>query len=124
MSLITERAKKHYESRRELQGPIKVSEWGEGKDNDGEDRPLEIYFKIMNLAQQDKILNEIEGHTLKAMVQTIVTRSLDSEGKRLFRDIEKEELYKHADPKVIERVCRFMADDGEEEDQADEIKKD
>jgi hypothetical protein len=109
MSKLTERIKEHYESTRELKGPIEVDEWGE----DGE--PLEIYWRPMNLAQEDKIYNWINQGSVKSLIQTLITRALDAEGKPLFRQAEMKELYVHGDPEVIGRVCREMAPDREED---------
>ena len=110
MSIITDLAKAHYDGLRgELKGPILVPEWGE------ENSPLKIYYKIMNLAEQDIILKHIRDNSLKALVQTIITRSLDGDGVKLFRTVELTELYKHADADVIERICNEMS--GEEEDE-------
>lgn len=110
MSAITDRAKAHYEGlRNEIKGPILVPEWGE------ENNPLKIYYKIMNLAEQDIILKHIREGSLKSLVQTIITRSLNGDGDKLFRPIELTELYKHADAGVIERICNEMSGEEDEE---------
>ena len=89
-------------SRDVLHGPIEVPEWGEG------DKPLLIYYRALNLNEQESI-HKHTG-TLKALAQTLITRALDSEGNHLFKPVHMTELMKMADAEVISDIIIAMAE--------------
>lgn len=101
MSDILERAKAHFKSR--VSGEmdcIDVPEWG-----------AKIYFKPMNLVEQNKIYKHIREGSLEALVETLIVRARNEDGSKMFKPMNRIELMKHVDPKVIERICNEMAGD-------------
>jgi len=94
---ITDKISKHYQSSigGELQ-KFKCEEW----DCDIYFRttyPLKDEAKIMQLTQ--------EGKTVEALVESIVTKARDADGKRLFHDADRIKLMNEADPQVVIKVA-------------------
>lgn len=111
MSDILDRAKAHY--RDKLSGAmayVEVPEWGDGNE------PLKIYYKPMTLKQQDEIFKHVRAESLKSLAQTMITRSLNEDGTKMFRSVDMTELMRSVDASIIERICIEMADreDGED----------
>lgn len=59
--------------------------------------PFAVESKIINLQQQ--------GKTVEALVESLVTKALDPEGKPMFNRADKVTLMNEADPNVLLRVC-------------------
>jgi len=77
---------------------ITVPEWG-----------TEIYYRPMNGKQRDSILKYInDGHIFEALVESILTRARDEDGKLVFKPVHKRELMTKVDPSVIERIATEM----------------
>jgi len=99
-------------SRDTLHGPINVPEWGEG------DRPLQIFYRPMNLSEQQDIHAYTRDGSLKSLAQTLITRALDADGNKLFKPVHMTELMKMADSEVISKIVIEMNDfDDDDEDQ-------
>ncbi len=114
MSDILERAKAHFKTRRETDMDyIDVPEWGEG------DKPLRIFWRPMNLAENNQIFKYAKNGDLEAMAQTLIVRALDEDGNRLFRPVHKTELMKHVDAKIIERIVLAMGGDDDDVEEAE-----
>ena len=96
-------------SRDTLHGPIEVPEWGE------DDKPLQIYYRSLNLNEQQDIHKYRNEGSLKSLAQTLITRALDSEGNRLFKPIHMTELMKMADADVISEIIIKMSELDDEE---------
>jgi len=94
---ITDKISKHYQSAigGELQ-KIKCEEWD-----------TEIYFRTTYpLKDESKILQlQTEGKTVEALVESIITKARDKDGKRLFHDADRIKLMNEADPKVVLKVA-------------------
>lgn len=109
MTKLIDRATAHFEQvlSQGLQGPINVPEW----DVDIYYKPSTTLFeesKIIELTQQNK--------TTDALVQTLIMRARDKEGKLLFGAEDKLKLMRNADPKVIlSVVTKFTSDEETEE---------
>lgn len=72
------------------------------------------YKKGTNFQQESKVMElQNAGKTADALVQVLVNRLLDSEGKRVFNEHNKQELMKAADPKVLLQVVGMINDDDE-----------
>lgn len=101
MTTPIEKAKAHYRAVMEgaLYGPIHVDEW-----------ELDIYFKpSMTLAQQSEIYRLTqENKHMEALIQTIIVRSLDEDGKPLFKKADKVELMRSVDPDVVFKILDEM----------------
>ena len=107
MSELMEQAKAHFKSR--MQGELKwvdVEEWGNGS-------PQRVYFRpSLTLKDQGEILAlSNEGKQAEALALTLILRSLDEEGKRLFVRANQTELLRSVDPDVIVRIINAMNDD-------------
>jgi hypothetical protein len=78
-----------------------------------------IYFKpCMSFKQQGEVLNlASQGKQAEAIAMTFITRSLDENGKGLFKRVNMTEIMNQVDPDVISRVVSAMGgDDLEVED--------
>ena len=116
MSQILESAKSHFRER--LSGglsSIEVPEWAvDGK-------PSAIYYKpSLNFLQQEKILAlSDQGKKAEAIVEALIQRALDAEGKPIFRSVNRQELMRQVDPEVISRVVGEMSGDEVDSDVAE-----
>jgi len=98
MSAILEKAKSHF---KELLSAglaeIHVPEWD-----------FTIYCRPLNLRERDRIHKFAAKDSLEALVETLIVRSLDGDGKPLFKSVHRTELMREVDPEVIARVCEEM----------------
>jgi hypothetical protein len=78
-----------------LKGPIHVPEW-----------KLDIWYKPATTFNQEARIVELtsQGKTVEALVEALIIRSLDVDGKPLFNKIDKPELMRAVDPSVIMRI--------------------
>ena len=67
----------------------------------------DIYFKATYpFAVEQKIIQlQSEGKTVEALVETLIQKALDPEGKPIFGKFDKTPLMNEVDPNVIIRVC-------------------
>lgn len=97
MSRAIENAMAHFKEvlGQGLKGPINVPEW-----------KLDIYYKPATTFQQEAKIVELtsQGKTVEALVEALIIRALDGEGKPLFARTDKPELMRAVDPGVIMRV--------------------
>ena len=72
----------------------------------------DIYFKpAMSLAQEGRIVALTQkGEMVEALVETLITRALDAEGKPLFKRVDKDTLLREVEPNVITRVVQEMSE--------------
>lgn len=113
MGAVLDQAKAHFRERlTDAWQTIEVPEWG------SEGNPLVIHYRPMNLKQQDAIYKHVADNSLESLVETLIQRSRDADGKPMFRAVERSELMTQVDPKVIERIVSEMADDVSVEDAA------
>ena len=116
MSELIESAKSHF--REKLSGglsSIEVPEWPvDGK-------PSVIYFKpSLNFLQQEKILAlSDQGKKAEAIVEALIQRALDADGKHIFRSVNRQELMRQIDPDVISRIVGEMSGDDFAGDEAE-----
>tara|TARA_A100001201_G_C4070759_1_gene195728 strand:- start:576 stop:917 length:342 start_codon:yes stop_codon:yes gene_type:complete len=59
--------------------------------------PFAVESKILQLQQQ--------GKTVEALVESLIQKALDPEGKPMFTKFDKNALMNEADPSVLLRVC-------------------
>lgn len=59
--------------------------------------PFAVESKIIALQQQ--------GKTVEALVESLISKALDPEGKPMFHSADKVTLMNEADPQVLLRVC-------------------
>lgn len=102
MSVI-EKAKSHFKTilSQGLQGPLSVPEWD-----------TQIWYKPATTFQQESKIVELQsqGKTVEALVESLIMRALDQDGKQLFTRSDKVELMRAVDPNIIMRVVTEMND--------------
>ena len=59
--------------------------------------PFSVESKIIQLQQ--------DGKTVEALVESLILKALDPEGKPMFTKFDKNALMNEADPNVLLRVC-------------------
>lgn len=94
---ITDKISKHYQS--SIAGELKkihVEEWD-----------TDVYYKTTYpLSVESKIIElQAQGKTVEALVESIVLKSRDANGKRLFQDADRIKLMMEADPLVVIKVA-------------------
>lgn len=94
---VLNKAKEHFNN--QMTGQMKsveVPEWD-----------TTIYFKtVQNFAAQQKILQlSNEGKVVEALVETLIVKALDKDGKRVFNSADRDVLMREVDPEVILKVC-------------------
>jgi hypothetical protein len=104
MSKALAAAKAHFKEvlSQGLCGPIIVKEWGD----------TEVYYKpATNFFQESKIVElQAQGKTVDALIQSLILRALDKEGKPLFTQGDKQELMREVDPNIILKIVTEMND--------------
>jgi len=70
----------------------------------------DIYYRATaNMATEAKIMNLTQtGKTAEALVESIILKALNEEGKRIFTDLDRIELLNQADPQVLIRVAGIL----------------
>jgi hypothetical protein len=97
------KAKTHW--REKLVAPMEsvaVSEWD-----------TVIFFKPTTLAQRNTIFRYVNDGSLESLVQTLIIRALDEDGKRLFSNSDKKDLMEKVDPDIIVNVITVMNEERE-----------
>lgn len=96
---ILENAKSHFlkVKQNEIRS-LDVPEWG-----------CTLYFKPASQLQTDRFLVHTKtGEVAKAQAQLIVSRALDADGRRVFKEGQLKALYEQADARVIRYVSDFI----------------
>jgi len=96
---VLEKAKNHFLE--QINGEMKsvyVKEWD-----------VKIFWKPMNSLQRDRIMAyAFKDEMSSAAVETVILRSLDEDGRRIFADADKSSLMRNVDPKVIDFIFAEM----------------
>ena len=100
MSKVLDNARQHYRS--QLGGQLKsieVEEWGQT-----------IYFKpAVTMAEQQKVIELSQQNKLsEALIETLMIRALDEDGKRLFNLGDRHVLMHEVDPNIIIRIVTII----------------
>jgi len=97
---ILDNVKAHYRSKLsgELQ-KITVPEW-----------KTDIYYKTAHpFAVETKIIElQQSGKTVEALVESVILKALDPEGKPMFNKFDKNTLMNEADPAVLMRIAAIL----------------
>ena len=95
---------------------VLVPEWGEP------DKPLKIYYKpAINFMAQGKILALFkQDKDSEAVVQSLIIKALDADGKHIFQQSDMQSLLREVDPDIVSRILSDMSTDI---DDAEELKK-
>lgn len=104
MSTVLDKAKAHMREKLSvgLKGPIEVPEW-----------ECQVWFKPATTFFQESKVIELQqaGKTVEALVQTLINRALDADGKPLFNLASKQDLMRGVDPAVILKIISQMNDE-------------
>lgn len=96
MSVLA-KAREHYKSQLsgELQS-IEVPEW-----------ETTVYYKsTSNFLQEQKIIKlHGEGKMVEALVETLIQKALDADGKKMFSSADRDIMLREVDPNVMIRVA-------------------
>ncbi len=100
MSNILENAKKHFKDK--LNGELKkivVQEW-----------KTDIYYKPVNsFAVESRVIQlQQQGLTVEALVESIIAKSLNPDGKPMFNKMDKWTLMNEADPAVLIKIASVL----------------
>ena len=100
MSNILENAKKHFKDK--LNGELKkivVQEW-----------KTDIYYKPVNsFAVESRVIQlQQQGLTVEALVESIIAKSLNPDGKPMFNKMDKWPLMNEADPAVLIKIASVL----------------
>ena len=93
---VMDNAKKHFSDRAEGKlKKIKVKEW-----------KTDIYFKRINSFAVESQVIELtqKGKITEALIETLILKALDAEGKPMFHRLDKIAMMNEVDPAVITRV--------------------
>ena len=110
---VLQKAKKHFHSLNSGElNSIDVPEW-----------ETKVYWKMggLNFAQQSKVIELTNaGKTAEALVEMLILRAIDADGKKMFKQVEKNEIMREVDPDIILKVVTAMNDVEEDAVSAEE----
>lgn len=71
---------------------------------------LDVYFRTTTTLKQEAKIVELStaGKSVEALVETIILKALDVEGKPLFSPHDKAALMNEADPQVVLELARVL----------------
>jgi hypothetical protein len=100
---VLQKAKKHFHSLNSGElNSIDVPEW-----------ETKVYWKMggLNFAQQSKVIELTNaGKTAEALVEMLILRAMNADGKKMFKQVEKNEIMREVDPDIILKVVTAMND--------------
>ncbi len=71
-----------------------------------------IYFRPASLRDLERVVRlQRENRMMESLVESIIVRALDGDGKPLFKSVHKTELMRGVDPDVVVRICTAMGSD-------------
>jgi len=75
-----------------------------------EDWGMDVYFRSTTTLKQEAKIVELssQGKTVEALVEAIIAKALDEEGKPLFSQYDKAALMNEADPTVVLGLSRVL----------------
>lgn len=80
-----------------------------------------IYFKpVTTFAQEQKIVSlHGKGEMVEALIETLIIRAVDADGKKMFKSADRMILMNEVDPNIIIKIVGAMnnARDKQQEDQ-------
>jgi hypothetical protein len=100
--LVIAAAREHYRARVSAEGlrRIEVAEW------EADGRPLVIYFRpVLTMYQRHRIDSKIGEGRIPTIVEGLIVRALDSEGRALFAEADRHALMNHADADVLMKIA-------------------
>ena len=99
---VLDRAKSHFENIG-VQS-IEVPEW---KDEDG--KPTVLFWNPINLYEKNKLFKKSDNMTdVSILADIVVMKSLDKDGKKIFKLEDKMDLLTKVDSDVLSRIATAM----------------
>ena len=99
---ILDRAKSHFENIG-VQS-IEVPEW---KDEDG--KPTVLFWNPINLYEKNKLFKKSDNMTdVSILADIVVMKSLDKDGKKIFKLEDKMDLLTKVDSDILSRIATAM----------------
>lgn len=79
------------------------------------DYELTVYFRpVTNLMQQQKVIElHQQGKIVEALVETVITRALDADGKKMFSSADRDELLREVNPDFVIQIATAINNNGE-----------
>jgi hypothetical protein len=76
-----------------------------------EEWDMDVYYRTLSsLRTESKIVELAQaGKTVEALVQTVISKALDAEGKPLFTQYDKDTLMNECDPTVVVNLSRVLS---------------
>lgn len=76
-----------------------------------EEWDLDVHYRMLNsLRTESKIVELAQaGKTVEALVQTIISKALDAEGRPLFTQYDKDTLMNECDPNVVLKLSKVLS---------------
>ena len=100
MTDVMKKISKHYQSlvTKDME-MLNVPEWD-----------MDIYYRTTNSFADERamIAHQTKGEIVEALVQSIVSKARDKNGKKILSDAHKDQLMNEADPKVLTRVATHL----------------
>jgi hypothetical protein len=103
---VLDNAKEHFKSQL-LEEPkkIEVAEW-----------KTTIYYKPISLRTKAE-LNKYAGNPFEYAAKTLILRSLDEDGNKIFRSADFTSVMRECDPNIVEDIVyKMVTSDGDDED--------
>jgi hypothetical protein len=84
---------------------------------------MDVYYRsLSSLKVESKIIELAQaGKSVEALVQTIISKALDAEGKQLFSQYDKDTLMNECDPAVVLKLSRAIT--GQDLPSVEELEK-
>lgn len=105
---ILDRAKQHYEDLG--RNSILVPEWG---DDNG---PLKVTWTPMTAREHRKVVGEERERTARVLINCVILKAEDGDGKRLFKEEDRAVLTECVDLRIISRIASAIFADKKIED--------
>ena len=96
-----QKAQGHFQSKLSAElKMVRIEEWD-----------LDVYYRDINTLRTESKIVELAqaGKSVEALVQTVLSKALDKEGKLLFTQYDKDALMNDADPAVVLKLSRVLS---------------
>lgn len=103
MNPVLQKAKTHFaEISNKGMDSLEVPEW-----------ETTVYWRVggLNFASQSKVIElQQKGQSAEALIEMLIMRALDKDGKKMFKPMEKQVLMRDVDPNIILTIVTAMGD--------------
>jgi hypothetical protein len=113
-------AREHYRARVQDGGlrRIEVPEWEQGG------APTVIYFRpVMTMWQRHRVDSKISEGRIPTIVEGLLVRALDADGRAMFHEADRHALMNHVDSDVLMSIAQRMVADSVAEPPLDDLEE-